>query len=265
MGRTADRLREGGQEIGRGTRFSWRVTRGVLGGRVRGYFDEVIRQAGLLVTGSGLVVLALVLALGLVVGIEGSYGARMVGAPAAAGAFTAIADIREITPYAFAYMMAAKVSTGLVAEIGTMRIADEIDALDVLGIDSVVYLGSTRVLAALMVLPFMYAAGIVVAFVGSYVAVVLQVAQVSGGGYLELFWKFQAPSDYLFSMIKAMSMAVFVVLVGIYYGYTVRGGPAEVGRATAKAMVVNLIGIHALGIVGSQLFWGGEPRLPIGG
>jgi phospholipid/cholesterol/gamma-HCH transport system permease protein len=60
-------------------------------------------------------------------------------------------------------------------------------------------------------------------------------------------------------------MATWVVLVGCYYGYTVKGGPAEVGRATAKAMIVNLVGVHFIGIIGSQVFWGGSPRLPIGG
>src|SRR6202020_1351287 len=99
--------------------------------RLGSYWVEVMRQAVSLMTGSVVIVLGMVLAFGLVVGIEGSYGARLVGAPAAAGAFTAIADLREIVPYAFGYMMAAKVSTGYVAELGTMRISDEIDALDV--------------------------------------------------------------------------------------------------------------------------------------
>jgi phospholipid/cholesterol/gamma-HCH transport system permease protein len=162
-------------------------------------------------------------------------------------------------------MMAAKVSTGFVAEIGTMRITDEIDALEVMGLNSLVYLCSTRLLATWIILTPVYAVAILVSFLGSFIAVVLQVAQVSAGGYLELFWKFQSPQDYLFSGIKAIVMATFVVAVGCYYGYTVRGGPVEVGRATAKAMVVNLVGIHVIGILGSQLFWGGIPRLPIGG
>jgi phospholipid/cholesterol/gamma-HCH transport system permease protein len=95
--------------------------------------------------------------------------------------------------------------------------------------------------------------------------VVLQVGQVSAGGYLELFWKFQSPPDYLFSAIKGMSMATFTVLVGCYYGYTVRGGPVDVGRATARAMFVNVLGVHVIGVLGSQLFWGSSSRLPIGG
>jgi len=258
-------LEEHARAFGRASAFFWRATRSALSPRLARYAGEVLRQANILITGSMLIVLVMVFSFGLVIGIEASYGARLVGAPSAAGAFTAIGDLREIIPYAFGYMMAAKVSTGIVAELGTMRISDEIDALDVMGFDSIAYLASTRLLATWLILPFLYALAVIVAFMASFIAVVLQIAQTSAGGYLELFWKFQNPGDLLFSGVKGMAMATFVVLVGCYYGYTVRGGPVEVGRATAKAMIVNLIGIHAIGILGSQLFWGGAPRLPIGG
>src|SRR5690606_17869829 len=115
-------------------------------------------------------------------------------------------DLREIVPYAFGYMMAAKVSTGYVAEIGTMRITEEIDALDVMGLNSTVYLCSTRLLAAMIVLPLLFGIALLAGFAASFVAVVVQVGQVSAGGYLELFWKFQAPPDLLFSALKAMVM-----------------------------------------------------------
>jgi phospholipid/cholesterol/gamma-HCH transport system permease protein len=245
--------------------FFWSVTRGVVSGRVRRYGTEVLHQANVLATGSVFIVLALVFAFGLTLGIQASYGARFVGAPSAAGAFTSIGDMRELAPYAFGYMMAAKVSTGYVAEIGTMRISDEIDALDVMGFDSKLYLCSTRLLATWLILPLVYGIAMLASFLGSFISVVLQVGQVSAGGYLQLFWKFQSPSDFLFSGVKGMAMASFVVLVGCFYGYRVRGGPVEVGQATAQAMVVNLVGVHVIGILGSQLFWGGAPRLPIGG
>ncbi len=251
--------------FGRAAYFFWLALRGVLGGRVRKYFAEALRQAFILARGSVVIVLVFVLSFGLIIGTEAAYAARLVGAPSAAGAFTAIGDLREIIPYSFGYMMAAKVSTGFVAEIGTMRITEEVDALDVLGLDSIVYLASTRLLGTWLILPFVYAIGILVSFVGSFLVVVDQIGQSSAGGYLELFWKFQSTSDYTFSVLKGMVMATFVVLVGCYYGYTVRGGPAEVGRATSKAMIVNLVGVHFIGILGSELFWGGTPRLPIGG
>ena len=257
--------RDAAVSAGDGIAFSGEVLRGALQPRMRRYGHEVLRQAGILITGSVLVIFAMCFALGLVIGIQGSYGARVVGAPAAAGAFAAIGDLREVAPYAFGYMMAAKVSTGFVAELGTMRISDEVDALDVMGLDSKLYLCTTRLLACWLVLPGVYAISLVIAYLGSFIAAVVQVGQVSAGGYFELFWKFQSPIDYVFSFSKAMSMGTFVVLVGCYYGFRVRGGPVEIGRATAKAMVVNLFGVHVIGIVTSQLFWGGIPRLPIGG
>jgi len=265
MSRTSSRMRTAGLAFGDASSFTLEVTRGVFSSRIVAYRGEVLRQASLLVTGSVIIVLGLVFALGLVVGIQGSYAAQQIGAPSVAGAFAAIADLREIGPYAFGYMMAAKVSTGFVAEIGTKQITDEVDALEVMGMNSVVYLCSTRLLGMWLVLPFIYALAMVVSYVGSYIAVVVQLGQVSSGGYFELFWKFQSPADFLFSGIKGMTMATFVVLVGCYYGYRVRGGPVEVGTATARAMIVNLIGIHFIGIIGSQIFWGGVPRLPIGG
>src|ERR671926_275980 len=144
----------------------------VFGLRVFRFFGEALRQAGLLILSSTLVIWGLIFIIGLQCGIEGAYFNRSVGSPAYAGVFSAWCDLRELVPYAFGYMMAAKVGTGIVAEIGSMRISDEVDALEVMGISSMTYLCGTRLLAALMVLPFMYAAGIGVGFIASWVAVV---------------------------------------------------------------------------------------------
>jgi phospholipid/cholesterol/gamma-HCH transport system permease protein len=252
------------RDVGDMVNLCWTVTRGVPRS-IALYLTEALRQATILATGSTLIVLTLVFAFGLSIGVEGSYGARLVGSPSLAALGPALGGLRELTPYAFAYMMAAKVSTGYVAEIGTMRISDEIDALDVMGIDSIVFLGSTRLLATWLIMPLVYGISVLVGFVGAYLSAVLQVGQVSAGGYLRLFWEFQSPGDLIFSGIKGMLMGTFVVLVGVYYGYRVRGGPVDVGRATAKAMIVNLVGIHVIGVLTSQAFWGTNPRLPIGG
>jgi phospholipid/cholesterol/gamma-HCH transport system permease protein len=252
------------KEFGDLVYLSWRITRGVPVS-VRSYFVEVLRQATILAQGSSLILLVLVFGFGLVIGVESSFGARLVGAPSLAALGPAIAGLRELTPYAFGYMMAAKVSTGYVAEIGTMRITEEIDALDVMGIRSLVYLGSTRVLGTWIVLPLIYGVSVLIGFIGAYLTAVLQIGQVSAGGYLRLFWEFQSPADLIFSGVKGMLMGTFVVLVGIYFGYRVRGGPAEVGIATARAMIVDLVGIHLIGVLTSQSFWGTNPHFPIGG
>jgi phospholipid/cholesterol/gamma-HCH transport system permease protein len=246
-------------------KFMARVVAGVLSGRVLRFFGEALRQSGILILGSALVIWGLAFLQGLSCGIEGAYFSRSVGAPSNAGTFAAWCDLREVMPYAFGYMMSAKVGTGLVAEIGAMRISDEVDALEVMGIDSLVFLCATRLLAAWIVLPFLYVGAVGAGFLASYVAVVQQIGEVSSGGYFLIFWMFQNPPDLLFSLIKAMVMATVIVLVGCYYGYTASGGPVGVGTATAKSMVLNIVMVHLIGMVGTQIFWGSNPRAPIGG
>jgi phospholipid/cholesterol/gamma-HCH transport system permease protein len=251
--------------FGEASRFCWKIVVKIFNGRVFGFIGETLRQAGILITGSAVIVLGLVFILGLQCGIEGAYAAKSVGATSSTGAIAALCDLREVIPYAFGYMMAAKVGTGFVAEIGSMRISDEIDALEVMGLDSILYLGSTRLLGSWLVLPFLYLTAVAVGFIASYLADVIQLGQVSQGGYLQLFWQFQSPVDMLYAGIKCMAMATFIVVVCIYYGYHVTGGPVGVGKATAQSMVANILGIHLIGMVGTQLFWGGNARAPIGG
>ncbi len=233
--------------------------------KVLRFFGEALRQAGVLILSSTIVIWGLIFIIGLQCGIEGAYFNRSVGSPAYAGVFAAWCDLRELVPYAFGYMMAAKVGTGIVAELGSMRISDEIDALEVMGIPSLTFLCATKMLAAWLVLPFIYLAGNGAGFFASYLAVVQQIGEVSSGGFFLIFWMFQNPPDLLYSVIKAMAMATCIVLVGCYYGYNASGGPVGVGTATAKSMVLNIVLVHLIGMLGTQLFWGANPRAPIGG
>jgi phospholipid/cholesterol/gamma-HCH transport system permease protein len=246
-------------------KFGGKVLGQVYGLRVFRFFGEALRQAGILILSSTLVIWGLVFIIGLQCGIEGAYFNRSVGAPAYAGVFSAWCDLRELVPYGFGYMMAAKVGTGIVAELGSMRISDEIDALEVMGIDSMVFLCATRLLAAWLVLPFIYISAVGAGFLASYLAVVQQIGEVSSGGFFLVFWMFQNPPDLLYSVLKGMFMATAIVLVGCYYGYNASGGPVGVGTATAKSMVMNIVLVHLIGMLGTQLFWGANPRAPIGG
>jgi phospholipid/cholesterol/gamma-HCH transport system permease protein len=246
-------------------KFCSRVVGEVFTLKVMRFFGEALRQAGILILSSTIVIWGLIFIIGLQCGIEGAYFNRSVGAPAYAGVFAAWCDLRELVPYAFGYMMAAKVGTGIVAELGSMRISDEIDALEVMGIPSLTFLCATKLLASWLVLPFMYLAGIGAGFFASYLAVVQQIGEVSSGGFFLIFWMFQNPPDLLYSVIKGMAMATTIVLVGCYYGYTASGGPVGVGTATAKSMVLNIVLVHLIGMLGTQLFWGANPRAPIGG
>jgi phospholipid/cholesterol/gamma-HCH transport system permease protein len=251
--------------MGEIVRFMAQAFGEVFNGKVFQFFGEALRQCGVLILGSTLVIWGMIFILGLQCGIEGAYFNRSVGAPAYAGVFAAWCDLREMVPYMFGYIMSAKVGTGIVAELGAMRISDEIDALEVMGVPPVTFLAATRILAAWMVLPFVYIAGVGAGFFASWLAVVKQIGEVSSGGYFLIFWMFQNPPDLIYSVIKGMAMATVIVAVGCYYGYTAAGGPVGVGQATAKSMILNMVMVHIIGMMGTQLFWGANPRAPIGG
>jgi len=246
-------------------RFGSRVAGLVYSGRVFQFFGESLRQAGILILGSAVIIWAFVFLLGLNCGVIGAYALRAYGAPSYAGLFSAYCDLREGLPYAFGYILSAKVGTGIVAELGAMRISDEIDALEVMGIPPVTFLAATRLLGAWIALPVIFLLGVGVVYLASFIAVVEQIGDVSSGGYLLIFWQFQDYVDVIFSLVKGMVMATGIVLVGCYYGYTARGGPVGVGTATAKSMVVNIIMVHIVGMLGTLIFYGANPRAPIGG
>jgi phospholipid/cholesterol/gamma-HCH transport system permease protein len=247
------------------SRFGVRIAGLVYSGRVFKFFGESLRQAGILIFGSALIIWAFVLILGLQCGLQGAYFNRSIGAPSLAGLFSAYCDLREGLPYAFGYILSAKVGTGIVAEIGAMRISEEIDALEVMGIQPLTFLCATRLLGAWIALPFLYLVGIGIIYAASYLSVVHQVGDVSAGGYLLIFWMYQSPPDLIYSLVKGMVMATVIVLVGCYYGYTASGGPIGVGTATAKSMVFNTVAVHIIGMLGTVIFWGANPRAPIGG
>jgi phospholipid/cholesterol/gamma-HCH transport system permease protein len=246
--------------------FMGEVIRDVWSLRVFKFFGEALRQSGILIVGSTGVIWGLVFINGLgPCGIQAAYITVAAGTPGYSGVFSAWCNLREAVPLVFGYMMAAKVGTGIVAELGAMRISEEIDALEVMGVNSMTFLCASRLLAAWLVLPFMYVGAIGVAYLGSYIAIVHQVGYISSGGYLLVFWQFQNPGDYLFSVIKGMTMATAIVLVGCYYGYNASGGPVGVGQATAKSMALNLVLVNVIDALGTQIFWGTNARAPIGG
>src|SRR5881398_999022 len=149
-------------------KFCGTVLKEVFTLKVFKFFGEALRQSGLLIISSTIVIWGLVFIIGLQCGIEGAYFNRAVGAPAYAGVFAAWCDLRELVPYAFGYMMAAKVGTGIVAELGAMRISDEIDALEVMGVNPMIFLCATRLLGAWIVLPFIYLIGVGIGYLASW-------------------------------------------------------------------------------------------------
>jgi len=243
-------------------RFSFQVVRSLP--EVREHWTEVVRQAAILVLSSALIIWAMQFVMGTMCGTEAIYTLKQVGAPIYSGIFNAWCAVRELVPYMWGYILAAKVGCGLVAEIGSMRIAEEVDALEVMGVDSRSYLVGTRVVAAWMAMPFLYAVSLGMMSLGEILVTVYYVGGVSEGGHMYIFWLYQNPLDYLYSMAKGMAMGTTIVFVACYYGYTVRGGSVEVGKNTARSMVLNMVLIHLIGALGTQLFWGLSPNAPIG-
>lgn len=251
-------LTTGGEII----RFSFQTIRSLPD--VRTYWTEVVRQAAILVLSSALIIWAMQFVVGTVCGTEAIYTLKQVGAPIYSGIFNAWCAVRELVPYMWGYILAAKVGCGLVAEIGSMRIAEEVDALEVMGVDSRTYLVGTRVVAAWLSMPFLYAVSLGMMSLGEILVTVYYIGGVSPGGHMYIFWLYQNPLDFLYSMAKGMTMGTAIVFVACYYGYTVRGGSVEVGKNTAKSMMLNMVLIHLIGALGTQLFWGLSPNAPIG-
>jgi len=257
----SDTLREAFGAVGDIGKFSGSVIRGIP--ELRKYSSEVVHQAGILILASGLIIWVMQGVMGGVCGLEASYTLKQIGAPIYSGVFNAYCGLREMAPFMWGYIFSAKVGCGLVAELGSMRIADEIDAMEVMGIKSRTYLVGTRILAAWIAIPFLYTVGLGVMYVGEYLMTVVNLGNVSSGGYLYIFWLYQNPLDFLFSQIKVMTMGTVIVFVGCYYGFTASGGSVGVGKNTAKSMMLNMVLVHLVGLIGTQVFWGATPNAPI--
>jgi phospholipid/cholesterol/gamma-HCH transport system permease protein len=229
------------------------------------YMREVWWYAAFLAVGSTPIALVLTYFTGSECSIEAYYSLSQIGAQSLAGVFNAICDTREITPLFFGFAIGAKVGCGLVAELGTMRVNEEIDALEVMGIPSKIYLVSTRMLACFIVLPFMYILSLGVSYLGSYVVQMVQVPSgtISSGVYSDYFFRFLNVQDLFFSMIKAVVFAFLIVCVAVYYGYNVTGGAVGIGKAVAKTMAVALVVTVVVNALLTQIFWGTNPNLPI--
>lgn len=235
-------------------------------GRSLVYLGEILRQAGLIVSGGALLILFMMFMIGTLCGLDGNAAMNSYGASSYTGVYTSWCGIREAGPIMFGYVLAAKLGCGLVAEIGSMKISDELDALESLGIPTTRFVIATRLVAAWIVLPPLFIAGIAVMQLASFVVVLVQIGQASPGGFEHVHFVFQSPLDLLYSGIKGIAEGTAIVLVGAWFGIRARNGPAGVGIATAQSMVVNLVAIHIISGLLTRVFWSAyNPNAPIGG
>jgi phospholipid/cholesterol/gamma-HCH transport system permease protein len=245
-------------------RFFAFVLDGIRGFRhVGDYSAEVLRQIGLLVSGSVLVIVFLAFIAGASCGIAAEAIGQAIGASIAGPLFSSFCVGREVVPFIFGFIVAAKVGGGIVAQLGAMRVNEEVDAMEIMGIPAITYLVSTRMLAAMVVMPIAYLLALAAGMGASWLTSFVRSGTVSQGTWETIFYTVTSLNDLAYTMIKGVVLSTAVILIALYFGYRVRGGPVEVGTATAQSMAVNLIAVTVLNMVMTFLFWGFDPGLPI--
>jgi phospholipid/cholesterol/gamma-HCH transport system permease protein len=233
--------------------------------RVPRYTSEVLRQAAILVRGSTLIIFAMVTFIGMAAATFAYFFLRSAGATDYTGLFTGIVMPRAAVPIMFGYVFSAKVGCGLVAEIGAMRINEEIDAFEVEGVNPMSYVVGTRLIGALLFVPVAVTFGLLGGDLGSLFQAVPVLHATSPGGFLHYHWAAQNLTDNLQAYLNMGSMAMFIVLVSCFYGYRASGGPAGVGAACARSLLVNIVMVHVIATFWVFVFFGINPHLPIGG
>jgi phospholipid/cholesterol/gamma-HCH transport system permease protein len=218
------------------------------------YGSELMRQIAILATGSALVLMFVSFLAGQSCGLESAYVARALDSPPLGPGASFGCSVLYIVPFLYGFILAAKVGCGLVAELGAMRIREEIDAIDVLGVDSRVYLVSVRMLASTIMLPFLYCLSVGASELGAYVQSFIRFRDVSAGTYANYAFAFFNPTDLLLSLGQGLTISVIVIGVALYLGYTVRGGPVEVGAATARSMGISLVLVTLVNLVWVLMF-----------
>jgi phospholipid/cholesterol/gamma-HCH transport system permease protein len=251
--------------------FYGRVMRGLPQGwkyrkEIVNLISDMTIGAGALIVGGGMffVIFAMSFFTGTQVGLEGFKGLQQIGAEAFTGIISSVANTREITPLIAGIALAAQVGAGFTAQLGAMRISDEIDALDVMGVDSFVYLVTTRVWAAFITMIPLYLAALFASFLATEL-IVTRFFTLSPGVYHHYFNLFLPPIDIFFSFGKAIVFAIAVTLIHCYYGYYATGGPAGVGTAAGRAIRTSIVTVVVLNLFFSLVFWGGKDTARIVG
>ncbi|MGH3440799.1 MAG: ABC transporter permease [Nitriliruptorales bacterium] len=219
--------------------------------------SDVVIGAGALVLGGGLLFVIGTMAFftGTQVGLEGVAGLRTIGAQSYVGLVSMWANTREITPLIAGLAIAAKIGAGYTAELGAMRISEELDAGEVIGVDTVVYTTSTRLWAAIIPTIPLYLLALFASYQATRV-MATEFFEVSAGAYDQYFALFLPPLDVIFSLGKALLFVFVVILIHTYYGYYASGGPAGVGVAVGRAIRLSIVVVVVVNMFLSILFWG---------
>lgn len=203
-------------------------------------------------------------AIGASVGIEGYAALDMVGMGPLTGFISAYANTREMAPMIAAIGFGAQAGTRMTAEIGSMRISEEIDALEVQGIASIPYVVTPRVIAGVITIIPLYLMSLVLSYL--FCSLVVNVVHhQSSGTYHHYFDAFIQPSDVMLSVVKAAIFVLLIVAIHCYEGYYAAGGPEGVGQASGRAIRASLISVVVADMVLTLVFWGNNPGLRLSG
>jgi phospholipid/cholesterol/gamma-HCH transport system permease protein len=240
---------------------------------IANYGKEIIRLLAEVALGSGSlaviggtvgVITAMCFFTGTEVGIQGYAALDQLGTAALTGFVSAYFNTREIAPIVAGIALAATVGCGFTAQLGAMRISEEIDALEVMAIPSVPFLVTTRVIAGLIAVVPLYVVGLL----SSFFATRLTVTKINGqssGTYDHYFTTFLPPGDVLWSFAKVLIFAVVVILIHCYYGYYATGGPAGVGVAVGRAVRTSIVAINVVDLLASMAIWGTNVTVRLAG
>lgn len=207
---------------------------------------RLIAQMGLgtgalaIIGGTVAIVGFLTVSTGALVAVQGYNQFSEIGVEALTGFASAFFNVRLIAPATTAIALSATIGAGATAQLGAMRINEEIDALEVIGIRSIAYLASSRVIAGVIVVIPLYCVGVLMSFYAAKIGTTVIYGQ-SSGVYDHYFDTFLNPIDLIWSFVQSIAMAIVIMLVHTFYGFTASGGPAGVGEAVGRAVRTSLV------------------------
>src|SRR3981189_2763827 len=227
---------------------------------------EISMGAGTLAMIGGTVVIVgfLTLATGGVLAIQGDSSLGKLGIEALAGCLAAFINVRIAAPVVAGIGLAATFGAGVTAQLGAMRINEEIDALESMAIRPVEYLVSTRIVAGMIAITPLYSIAVILSFVASQFTTVVLFGQ-SGGLYDHYFNTFLNPLDLLWSFLQAVLMALTVLLIHTYFGFFATGGPSGVGVAVGNAVRTSLIVVVSVTLLVSLAIYGTHGNFNLSG
>ena len=222
--------------------------------------------SGALLVGGGTIGVMVLLSLsaGTSLGIEGFNGLETIGLSPLTGFVSAVVNTRELAPLIAALALAAQVGCRYTAQLGSMRINEEIDAISAMAVHPLRYLVTTRLIASMLAILPLYLIGLVGSYVASELSVTLAFGQPKGT-YLHYFQTFISLDDILLSVVKILVFAFAVTLIHCWYGFMASGGAEGVGEATGRAIRASIVIVVLLDMVMTLLFWGGDPGVRISG